>query len=209
MLTGENKFWLDVARQVSPGWSMKAGQHADQAREALGSHDTFMYVVDASTGWIAAGSTLSSEMFRARREIQKAKLGAAVQDAAGMSILSCGERSLDADHADTQLALVGAICAATQTVTWETTIDRLGSPAGHWFWLVYKLRSGDPLGRPLFAQDQRRGFTPMENVRSAVCSALANDLGNPASAVFRKIADGGGTTLSPEVRAWCPELPAA
>ncbi len=203
MPDAENKFWTDVAHQLNPGWNISAGHDADAARTMLASHDTCVYVVDTSTWWITAGSTSSSELLRAKRQLGQAKLKTGVvAGAAGMAILECGAKQLLPDHADSQLALTAAICAVTDSGTWTAVMDRMGNPAGHWIWLVYKLKTGEPLGRPLFAHNEKRGFMPMADLKESIGAALANDISNAASSVSKQIRAGGGAQFYKEMFEW-------
>ncbi len=205
MPDAENKFWTDVAHQLNPGWSISTGHDAEAARTMLASHDTCVYVVDTSMWWITAGSTSSSELLRAKRQLGQAKLkSGVVAGAAGMAILDCGSKQLPPDHVDSQLALTAAICAVTDSGTWTAVMDRMGSPAGHWIWLVYKLKSGEPLGRPLFAHNEKRGFMPMDNLKESIGAALANDIANAGSSVSRQVRAGGGVQFFDQMFEWYP-----
>lgn len=206
MTNEEDKFWLDVAGHLNPEWEV--GRYdADTTRTALAHHDVFVYMVDTSTMWMVAGSTTSSEMFRARRAVSAAELGpGTVAGAAGEVILKCGERGLADDHGDVKTAFTSAVCAITDSATWTAVMDRTGNPAGHWIWMVYRLANGDALGRPMYAQDDRRGFMPLAQLKDSLGAALENDIGNRASTVARKILVGGGAKLSGELEARFPGL---
>jgi len=201
--TGENNFWNQVAQQVNPGWNVQLDS-AGTAQDLLASYDTFVYLVDTSTMWVAAGATKSSELLHASRQLQKSKLSPGiVAGAAGNAIIECGAAQLASDHAQTHKALTAAICAITASATWGVVMDRLGSPAGHWIWLAYKLRAGAPEGRPIFTQSKRAFLSPDELTR-ALRAGLSNDLANTRSTVNQRVKAGGGAELCESIFEWFP-----
>lgn len=203
MQSGEHKFWTNVVQQVNPGWNIQLDSD-NAAQDLLSTHDTFVYLVDTSTMWVAAGATKSSELLHARRQLTKSKLNSGmVAGAAGNAILDCGAVQLAADHSQTHTALTAAIFAITASATWDVVMDRFGSPAGHWIWLAYKLREGDPLGRPIFNQGQRAFLHPDALTRS-VRAGLSNDLANAQSSVNKRVRAGGGAELSESIFEWFP-----
>ena len=206
MKDAEKQFWSEVAQQLNPGWTIGMGNDGAQVGTMLATHDTCLYLVDTSTLWISAGSTTSAELLRAKRDLAKSKLKpGTVAGAAGMAILECGKRQVPMDHPDAHMALTAAACAVTEAATWTAVMDRMGSPAGHWIWLVYRLRSGEPLGRPLFGHNDKRGFMPLENLKQSIGAALNNDIANPGSSVSRQIKVGGGVQLCQQMFEWFPE----
>ncbi|MBI2770348.1 MAG: hypothetical protein HYX47_12050 [Burkholderiales bacterium] len=207
MKEGEDRFWLEVANQLNPDWHVHMGDGA--ARIPLAQQDTFLYMFDTSTMWVAAGVTMASEMLRARRQLQGLKLEPGlVAGLAGEAILECGKANLPGDHADTQRAMTATICSITATVTWSTVMDRIGSPAGHWIWMAYRLRDGDTLGRPVFGQGPR-AFMQQSDVHRSVRTALLADLGNPRSSVNQRVTAGGGANLHPTLQGWLTDPPAS
>ena len=82
-------------------------------------------------------------------------------------------------------------------------MDRLGSPAGHWIWLAYKLRAGAPEGRPIFTQSKRAFLSPDELTR-ALRAGLSNALANTRSTVNQRVKAGGGAELCESIFEWFP-----
>jgi hypothetical protein len=204
-MSNEHAFWDDLATRMNPGWTISVGKDFNPGDGALGAaYDTFVYMIDTSTLWISAGATKNSEVLRAKQQLAQSRLppGAAA-DAAGLSILECGKQSTPADHADAARAITAAVCAVTETQTYQQALARTGSPAGHWIWLVYKLKNdGTPLGRPLYAKDDsRHGFMTMDQLKDVIAAALSNDIANPDSSVGAKVRAGGGVDLHPELSA--------
>ncbi len=200
MQESEDRFWSEVANQLNPDWEVHMG--AGETRVPLAAQDTFLYLFDTSTMWVAAGATQASEMLRARRQVQKLKLEPAlVAGLAGQVILDCGAAALPADHPDARRAMTAAICSITATATWSAVMDRIGSPAGHWIWMAYRLRDGDTLGRPVYGQGPR-SFMQQEDLHRSVRTALVSDLGNPHSSVNQRVRAGGGAALCPTLQDW-------
>lgn len=207
MNDGEKNFWNDIAHQLNPGWNLAVGQGLGDASAMLATHDTAIYLVDTSTFWITAASTMSSELLRVKRELAKAKLKPGlVAGAAGAAILECGARQVPMQHPDAHQAVTAAAAAITESATWTAVMDRMGSPAGHWTWLVYKLKTGEPLGRPLYGHNDRRGFMSLDEMRKSIDAALDNDILNTGSSVFRQVVAGGGVVFCDEMLASYPKL---
>lgn len=200
MAPGESLFWQQVSDQLNPGWQLH--HSAGGAPVSLAAQDAFLYLLDTSTMWLAAGATQSSEMLRARRDLQRLKLDpAVVAGLAGEAVLHCGAANLPGDHERVRQAMTAAVCSITATATWSTVMDRIGTPAGHWIWVIYRLKDGGALGRPVYGQAPR-AFLEESTLHRLVRTALANDLGNSTSAVHRQVAAGGGAVLHPTVAAW-------
>lgn len=200
MTQGESLFWQQVADQLNPGWQIHFD--AGSAPVSLAAQDAFLYLFDTSTMWLAAGATQTSEMLRARRDLQRLKLDpAGVAGLAGDAVLHCGAANLSGDHEKVRQAMTAAVCSITATATWSTVMDRIGTPAGHWIWIAYRLKNGETLGRPVYGQAPR-AFMQESALHRLIRTALASDLGNPRSAVHRQIAAGGGAVLHPTVAAW-------
>ena len=107
MGTGEDRFWQEVGNQLNPGWQIHLGPGGVQV--PLASQDTFLYLFDTATMWITGGATLSSEMLRARRELQKLKMTPAqVAGLAAEPILECSQAQLTGDHPKVRLAMTAA-----------------------------------------------------------------------------------------------------
>lgn len=203
MGTGEDRFWQEVGNQLNPGWQIHLGPGGVQV--PLASQDTFLYLLDTATMWITGGATLSSEMLRARRELQKLKMTPAqVAGLAAEPILECSQTQLTGDHPKVRLAMTAAVCSITATGTWSAVMDRIGSPAGHWIWMVYRLQDGESLGRPVFSQGPRV-FMQEPDLHRALRTALASDLGNPNSSVSQMVRKGGGAVLHPTLQQWLTE----
>lgn len=203
MTAGESIFWQQVASQLNPGWQIHLGPDGGQV--SLAAQDTFLYLFDTSTMWLAAGATQSSEMLRARRDLHRMKLDpAVVAGLAGDAVRECGAANLAGDHRHVQQAMTAAVCSITATATWSTVMDRIGSPAGHWIWIAYRLHNGETLGRPVYGQ-VGRAFLQEADVHRSVRTALASDIGNPRSAVNQQVKAGGGAVLHPTVAAWAAQ----
>lgn len=209
VLNGEELFWRQVCDQLNPGWHLhhEAGVHVP-----LSAQDTFLYLFDTSSMWLAAGATLSSEMLRARCELHKLELEqAVVAGLAGQAVLDCGAAHLAGDHPQVRQAMTAAVCSITATATWSAVMDRVGSPAGHWIWMAYRLHDGDTLGRPVFGQGPR-AFMQEQDLHRSLRTVLMNDLGNPHSSVNQRVRAGRGAALHPTVEGWltrCANWPGA
>lgn len=204
-MSKERALWGRMATSMNPGWKVALGKDLMPGEGTLGAaFNTFIYLIDASTLWIAAAAIRSSEMERAKQQLAQSGLpkGAAA-GAAGMAILECGRQATPADHADAAQAIAAAVCAMTESQLYQKALSRTGSPIGHWMWLVYKLQSdGSPLGRPLFAQGGTgRGFMPIDSLKSSIARALLNDVATSDTSVGKQVSAGGGVDLHPELSA--------
>lgn len=59
---GEDRFWQELVNQLNPGWHVHLG--ADPTRVPLAAQDTFVYLFDTSTMWLAAAATQSADFGR-------------------------------------------------------------------------------------------------------------------------------------------------
>lgn len=207
MSNAERRFWTDVLEQLNPDWAIGMGQDGVLGAAPLASQDTYLYLVDTSSMWISAACTKYSELLRIRRELARSKLATgAASGAANAAVSECAQRRLSADHPDARLAFTAAACAMTEAALWDAVMDRTGSPVGHWTWITYRLNNAEILGRPLFGHTGRPGFMPMEVLMNSLGSALANDIGNPASQVARMIRAGGGVTFCQAMHEAFPQI---
>lgn len=209
-MTKERAFWENLASSINPDWTLRLGTEFQPGDGSLGlDYNAFVYLIDTSTMWVAAGALKHTEILRAKAQLDASGIPhGASADAASAAVLQLGRDGAPPDHPDVKLAVTAGVCAISQTQSYAAALAQTGSPAGHWIWLVYKLKNnGESLGRTLFAKYSRRhGFLPLENLREVICAALANDVANPNSAVAAEVRAGGGVELAPELQAILPEI---
>jgi hypothetical protein len=197
-MNNEALMWLKQFHHANPGWSVALGRDLQLGAGNLAT-DSYVYVVDTSTGWITAAALAQAELKRiAAYADANADVRQQALSACGSAIVDAGSRNVSHDSADAQACLCLAVCALAQTQVWEIIKQRSsGSLAGHWIYATYRLREGAGIiGRPGFVRRPKPGLIPPENLRRVIASMIAQDVGSPASAVGRDLAAGGGAVLS-------------
>lgn len=201
MKSNESKFWEQIAAQGNPGWKMAIGPSMEAGEISLSGCDTYLYVVDTKTGWTSAGATQGECLHRAKRtypEVMKLTqmTAAALASAAAGMIIHAARTGAAPDSEESIRAINGVAYALVDTKTFDVVQQRTGGVAGHWIYLVYTLRNGDLIGRPMYAMDVTTKFLDPGKLNDIVQQVIAADTGNPASVVGSQLASAGGAVLN-------------
>lgn len=198
-MKSEYQFWNDTMQSLNPGWCVSIDPRFPAGGGRLASYDAFVYVVDTSTGWLAAGALSSCEMLRAAAHAAASTdMPTLVRTGAAGMIANLGEGRPEAGSQAAQQAVMMGVVVVTQSSVFEKVLAACnGQPSGHWFYLVYRLRNGDLLGRAVYGRQAAQALVSQDRCRLTVLQAIQLDR-NPASNVGRSIAEGGGLVLAPE-----------
>ncbi len=194
-MSAEKKFWADIIGSMSPGW--------DVAVTALGSdtphvskQTTFIYVIDTHSGWVAAGSMAPEHFKKIHDDLRKdLEYQNAVKSSAAPIILKNSQSHPDKSSQAHMECVLAASCALTLTATYDRVAPT--GLSGHWLYIVYKLKSGNSMGRPVYFNNVNNasvGFCDSDVLESVIMSALKNDLQGP-SQVNNQVNSGGGALL--------------
>ncbi|MDL5034419.1 hypothetical protein QRD43_21125 [Pelomonas sp. APW6] len=177
-MKAESKFWREVAQQLNPGWAIELP--LDGASLAA-AHD-YLYVVDASTGWLKAGAIpvaettrVCDQMRNAGQKIRDSAPGAAAE--ALTAVMSVRGTDTEAERA--RDALSASMLAVTQTETFRLASgnrNKLNGRSLHWIYIVYRLQRGVFVGRPAAIALSTTGFASPEEITSLVSAVMARDL---------------------------------
>lgn len=199
--SGENAFWEGAFRASAIGWE-KVRRDADpQAAAAMAELRLRVYLVDTHAHAVNAMLTHVRALHQAHQLVTKREeLRQAVQQAGVSKVLQISDAQASADTAlqseafDAALKLLAA--SATYTRIIESNPEGL---AGHWMLILYRLKDGSYLTRPMFwttPEDTQPLLTPQE-LHLQVTTALRFDQGARETGIGRRIAQGGGLDLHP------------
>lgn len=185
--------------QMNPGWNLKIDKTGnDGQRVKLSDCTAYLYIVDAATGWIGAASLrpLDLEVMKASypaimstTSMSSAKLAGA---AAGL-VATASEAGAKYGDAIFVQAIKGTAFALADTKLFDLVKERNGGYDGHWIYLVYLLKSGERVGRPVFLPDEDNGrFLQTDDLINAARQTIDHDLSNVGGVVQTMIASGNG-----------------
>lgn len=194
-MNNEKAFREKLLGTMNPDWI--AARHDDPG--ALTSQYTVrLYCVDTSTGWLASGA-VSESNFKALRANMSAETK---RTATGMAVFASNEASkamAPADAKATIQAIEGVAIYMSATRTYDIVQGQKGDLKGHWIALVYGLRNGARISRPIyFSEPTVPGvFMPHQDLLNLVRRTIDSDLANPNSMVSQEAMRGGGVVFHP------------
>lgn len=191
MKTNEKRFWERLLTDVNPGWAITINEGGGGA--PFSNQKVCVYVVDSSNLWMRAGATTTAEMLDGARRLDRDK------ELADMAIAAAGSSTVAASSGQTDASLCAevprlALMALTRMRTYKIVQEQFGDVAGHWLYLVYRMKDGSFISRPAFLRPPAAGggFLPLEAVVSATQQLVALDHKSVSSEVGRKIRACGG-----------------
>ncbi|MDF2461952.1 MAG: hypothetical protein K0Q43_187 [Ramlibacter sp.] len=196
-MNNEQKFWRSLLHARSPYWKLHI--QAGDRIEGLAEYDVAIYVVDTSTGWTAAGMLKTPEFQHIAQAVgQAAKSMRKIRGGLSAGIWQVlGEAPQPAASSpEAHEALVSACADMALTKTFVQVKQQTGGVAGHWVYLVYRLQSGERIGRPVFFGRPQMGLIDQNDLEFSICKIIALDT-DPASqaSVARDLRAGGGPIL--------------
>jgi hypothetical protein len=196
-MNNEQKFWRTLLEASNPGWKLHVPE-GDQL-EGLADYDVAIYVVDTSTGWTTAGMLKAAEFGRVAQAVGQAaksmrKIGGGIT--AGIWKILGTSPQPGANSPEAHEALVSACADMSLTKTFLVVQQQTGGFAGHWVYLVYRLKSGQRIGRPVYFGRSSPGLMDRGDLEFGIAKiiALDTDPASPAS-VARDLRAGGGAVL--------------
>lgn len=194
----EREFWEGINNRASPGWEVKLADHMAPGGLNLADYDIFVYVVDTSSGWIAGGTTRSQDVKNVHQAITTSGIDQKqVKDAAAEFVTQHGKDFPLPGSPETKKCINAAISAMTLTSTYQKVLPN--GLHGHWLYVAYKMADGTELGRPVFFRHPGIGFAPPGDVNHIIKQVILQDVGNPATSVYKMIQACGGAILSVEL----------
>lgn len=201
---GETAFWESTFKEAfcasNPSWVghlvHRPGESVER-RNVLGTQDVLLYLVDTSNLWILGGAATSEDMKKARSIQDESPVAEEFAVAnAGSLILDCSTRKLKHDDKDAIAAASVSLAALAATQAYRYVMSKLGSPAGHWVYLVYRLADATAVARPVFIRKRERlAFIDPDELTALVKRVVAQDLADPQGSISRNVMQAGGVTL--------------
>lgn len=194
-MNAERKFWETVLSAANPTWDVQVDPSLSPG--TFSKQEVRVYVVDATHGWMSAGCVSTEEMarvatFLSGRGEERSRLPA---EAPGFIHDRAGHRP-QPTAADVEQVISMALCALTQTRTFSQVQLMQGKLAGHWLYVVYRLRDDTVMGRPVFfVGEPMTGFLAADAIKSAVRQVLRADLESNRH-VAEMVRQGGGQVLA-------------
>lgn len=198
MSSREYKFWTDFIATSNPGWTVQLDAQWGQRGSRLSDLKVFLYVFDTGTEWKAACATSTQDMEKARQHLQTSgSMRNAVKDTCGSLIRDAADQNGTADSELAKKALMLSMVSMTDTRTFAVVQERLGSTAGHWLTILYRLADGTILTRPAFVQaEQTKGLLSPEKLKDWAREIALADTSNPSTSVYKMIHSSGGAMLA-------------
>lgn len=198
-MNAERKFWETVLAAANPSWNVQADPSLLPG--TYSQHDVRVYVVDATSGWMSAGCVSTQEMARvatfvSARDEERGRIAA---EAPGF-IHDRASRKPQPTAAEVEQVISMALCVLTQTQTFSRVQEMQGKLAGHWLYLVYRLRDESIMGRPVFVgAAPTAGFLGTDAINQSVNHVLRADHASNQG-VAQMVRQGGGQVLAEAYR---------
>ena len=194
-MNNENKFWADIAAQLNPDWNLSPGRHLPTGSAVRAGFDAYVYLIDTSTAWVIAANVRSQDMRNAKAVMKQSKRSEheLMKSATGL-IRNCADRQCGHESPEATDAMTGAVCALALTQTYQIALASNEGLAGHWLYVLYRLRDGTAIGRPALVRLGANGFMPVDVLQSLWRNIVEQDT-RPGSSVARTISQGGGARL--------------
>lgn len=198
-MKAESKFWREVAQQLNPGWAVEM---PDAGASLAAAHD-YLYIVDASSGWLKAGAIPVAETIQACDQMRAAgkKIRDSAPGAAAEALTAAmAARGSPAEAECARAALSASMLALTQTETFRMANSQRAQLAGrslHWIYIVYRLQRGVFVGRPAAMGQSTTGFAPPEEIAALVSAVMARDLDPTANTEVARQLRADGPLLQP------------
>lgn len=190
-MNNEDKFWASVATMtMAPAWHIETPPGAQQA-----TYDLYVYVVDASTGWMTAGAINWQDMLDIRQSGSTPDVDT-LQCAAADMILIAGKEQTTYESPQAQASLTIAIAAMAMSPTFKAITP--GGVGGHWLYIAYKLADHTSTASCVFFRQPTPGLVPAQSLERLIKQVIEQDTSNPHSPVGQFIAERGGAILAPE-----------
>jgi hypothetical protein len=198
-LNNEERMWLANFKFANPGWNLALGPDFTPTAGML-SANVFVYVADASSGWISSASTTEEQIrIVGERVKQDSRFADETLACCASAILDAGAAKAAPDSENARLSIFLAVAAMAQTKTWDMVRQaQNGKLAGHWLYLVYRTHDDGQVGRPAFLNQPALGFIPPLVLQETIEQVIAADLVSPTVGSF--LQEGGGPILHETLR---------
>lgn len=198
---GENAFWEGVFRASATGWHSVRRETETQTTDGMADLRLRVYLVDTHANAVNAMLTHVRVLHHAHQLVARSQEDRAAAQQVGVSkVLQLSEPVSLADPMRQREAFDAALMLLAASATYNRIIE--SNPeglAGHWMLILYRLKDGSYLTRPMFwetARDTQPLLTPQE-LHLQVTTAVRFDQGARETGIGRRIAQGGGLELHP------------
>ncbi|CAN7770629.1 hypothetical protein LJR290_007502 [Variovorax sp. LjRoot290] len=194
----EQAFWKAVvscAHEARPNWGLDL--HAGRTPLAA---DSYVYLVDTSSHWIAAAAISPSQLALVRTDAgettaveSRARAAAAMERASARA--GAGEGAMFSPETLTAFA-AGITAIATSPAFAAAAKQPHVLENHHWILLLYRLTDGHMIAGLGYVDDPYPGMLDMASVREYVSSMVEMDLSSVGSTVSEAVGAHGGVMLA-------------
>jgi hypothetical protein len=195
MKNGEREFWQRLMQAINPAWDIALNREGDRALN-ISDQTARVYVVDTSNLWTLMGATSPQEVHRVDMEVRAAQAeGLNALNVAPFAVKEGSDKSVKPGTKQAEELVALALAAITQSQLYPVVLEKTGSAAGHWVYIIYRLKNGDILGRQGFTAGANEALAP-DLLLGFVRHLVETDTSSRGK-VGDLLAKGGGADLSP------------
>jgi len=196
-VANESDFWASIQNTIAPGWVTDFQATADAPTPTFAGREVFVYALDPKTGRVY-GAGFTVEEVRAIQRINSIPgLADCAPSAAITHIRAVAEDQSPPSDPRARVAILAACAALGSTQLFTQVVKTNGSFVGHFLYMIYTPKSGDPFARSVYF-DQPKGArpAPLDQLYSLAAATIAKDIDSPQGYVGSTIKRGGGLLLS-------------
>lgn len=195
-VNNESKFFREILETMNPGWRLKLHNNEGSCPGSYSDLTVRAYIVDTSSEWILSSAMSEANLQMLVKDIPT-DCGLGKEAVGGFSNLAefCSDRNITAESDDAAHASTVAMLTMTTTATYKRVKETTGSYAGHWFYIMYRLKNSSVITRPVYFNNHRQGLMGPEEIKSVVRDVVRKDLGQQTS-IGVTIQKGGGCRLA-------------
>jgi hypothetical protein len=196
----ESAFWTGIAETLSPGWRVRLGR-AWAPGVDVGSHDLYIYAVDARTGCIWVAAMTSAEAYRLIETVtRRAPAKVAAHDCVAQAISDVASLPDRGESDEYEWLMLATTMALSTTESFRLARAGEDGACTHCLYVAYTANDGSFIGRPAVVKSKTSGALPPVMLINYLRKIVAMDTGPDTTEVARTIAASGGTSVAKEFK---------
>lgn len=201
-MSNERIFWERLLETMHPEWSIAIPNGNPIGSLNVAELVVHVYLVDASNLWVLMGSTREVDAERAKAQTTAAPDEAdTLVGSIGNYLVECSDKGLGESSPMAQQAVSMSLLALSHTRTFDEVKRLTSRLAGHWLYILYRLKDGTVLARPGFIGAKGPGLLRPQELHGILRSIVASDTSASASGfVASEVRRGGGVALHEDIK---------
>jgi hypothetical protein len=201
-MSNERIFWEQLLKTMHPEWSIAIPNGNPVGSLNVAELVVHVYLVDASNLWVLMGSTREADAERAKAQTTAAPDWAEkLVGSIGNYLVECGDKGVDESSAQAHQAVSMSLLALSRTRTFDEAKRLTSRLAGHWLYILYRLKDGTVLARPGFIGAKGPGLLRPEELHGILKRIVATDTAASATSfIAGEISRGGGVAIHEALR---------